>query len=58
MRHLHCRDAGFDCDEDITGATDDEVLQKAAAHAAEKHPELTIDEATQAKLKSLIHDAH
>ncbi|MDQ4094919.1 MAG: DUF1059 domain-containing protein [Actinomycetota bacterium] len=48
----------MDCDGVIKAETDGEVMQQAAAHAADKHPELTLDEPTQAKLRSLIHDAH
>jgi predicted small metal-binding protein len=56
MRELHCGDAGLDCEGVIQAETDEEVLRQAATHAADKHPELNLDEATQAKLKSLIHD--
>ena len=57
-RELHCADAGFECDENITGETDDEVMEKAAAHARDVHGLETIDEETGAKLRSLIHEAH
>lgn len=56
MRVLHCKDAGFDCDGEFTGETDQEVLEQAAAHAREKHPDLTLDDATVAKLQTLIHE--
>ena len=58
MRELHCADAGFDCEGTIRAETDDEVMQQAAAHVASSHPEFELDEASQAKIKSLIHDAH
>ncbi|MDQ4146075.1 MAG: DUF1059 domain-containing protein [Actinomycetota bacterium] len=58
MRELHCADAGLDCEGVIKAESDDEVMQQAAAHAASEHPELTLDEPTQAKLRSLIHDSH
>ena len=58
MRELHCADAGFDCEGAIKAETDDEVMQQAAAHAATAHPDFELNEANQAKLRSLIHDAH
>lgn len=58
MRELHCADAGLDCEGVIKAETDDEVMRQAASHAADKHPELNLDGATQQKLRSLIHDAH
>ncbi|MEA2499437.1 MAG: hypothetical protein QOH26_1842 [Actinomycetota bacterium] len=58
MRELHCAQAGLDCEGTMRAETDDEVLSQAAAHAAEKHPELNLDEAMVGKLRSLIHDAH
>ena len=57
MRELHCADAGLDCEGVIKAETDDEVMNQAAAHVASNHPELTLDEPTQAKIRSLIHDA-
>ena len=58
MRELHCADAGFECEGVITGETDDEVMQQAAAHVASTHPELELNDENQAKIRSLIHDAH
>jgi predicted small metal-binding protein len=57
-RVLHCADAGFECDETIEGASDDEVMSKAADHAREAHGMNEIDEETGAKLRTLIHEAH
>ncbi len=37
MFELRCKDAGFDCPGVVHGATKDEVLQQAAAHAREVH---------------------
>jgi predicted small metal-binding protein len=37
QKHLRCRDVGLDCDFEAYGRSDDEVLQKAAAHAARDH---------------------
>lgn len=50
QRVLRCRDMGMDCDAVITGASDEEVLQKAAAHAATAHKmQATPEMAAQAK---------
>lgn len=37
QKHLRCRDVGLDCDFEAYGRNDDEVVQKAAAHAARDH---------------------
>jgi predicted small metal-binding protein len=55
MFELHCKDVGFDCPGVVRGATREEVLKQAAAHAAEAHgtqitPELA------AKVSALIRE--
>lgn len=37
MKKLTCHDVGVDCDAEFIAETEGEVLQKAAAHAAESH---------------------
>lgn len=37
MKTLHCRDAGFDCDQVIRAHSEEQVLQGAARHAREAH---------------------
>ncbi|GAB4387293.1 MAG: hypothetical protein Kow0025_00050 [Thermodesulfovibrionales bacterium] len=37
MKVLKCKDVGVDCDFEARGATDDEVLKKAAEHARKDH---------------------
>lgn len=37
MYELRCRDVGFDCAGVVRGATQELVLQQAAAHAAQVH---------------------
>ncbi len=34
---IRCRNGGFDCDAVVRGATEEEVLQKAAEHAKRDH---------------------
>ncbi len=36
-KHLRCRDVGLDCDFEAHGASDDDVMRQAAAHAARAH---------------------
>lgn len=36
-KHLRCRDVGMECDFEAHGRSEDEVVQKAAAHAARVH---------------------
>ena len=55
MKHLRCRDAGFDCDHEIQADTVDEVLQQAAEHVPSvPHPEETPERAEQGR--GLIYD--
>ncbi len=52
---LHCKDAGFDCAEEIRGQTEEEVLQKAAEHAKKVH-NTDVTPAMAAQLRPLIKD--
>jgi predicted small metal-binding protein len=51
MFELRCKDVGFDCPGVVRGATKEDVLQQAAAHASRVHntqvtPELAAKVAT------------
>ncbi len=55
MYELHCRDVGFDCPGVVRGATKEDVLKQAAAHAAAAHgTQVTPDMAT--KVAGLIRE--
>jgi len=55
MRVLVCRDVGFDCDAQIAGQSDEEVMDLAAEHARTAHgTELTPEQASH--VQTLIHD--
>ena len=55
-RELRCADVGLkDCRWVGKGATDEEVLKAAAAHAARYHNITKMDQATLAKVKAAIH---
>jgi predicted small metal-binding protein len=51
QKHLRCRDVGLDCDFEASGRSDEEVMQKAAAHAARDHgiTEMTPDLASRVR---------
>ena len=55
MKTLNCRDAGFDCDEQISGETEGEVISQAAEHAHTKHDTPVTPEMAE-KLSGLIKD--
>ena len=57
-RQLRCRDVGFDCDEVVTGETDDEVMQKGGQHGLQVHglKESEMTPEMREKARSLIHD--
>ena len=37
QKHLRCRDVGMECDFEAHGASEDDVLRQAAAHAQRVH---------------------
>lgn len=56
-RELRCGDVVEGCDGVVRGATDAEVMEQAAAHAADAHGMREVDDATAAALRAAIHDA-
>ncbi|MDX1745106.1 MAG: DUF1059 domain-containing protein [Halobacteriales archaeon] len=54
MKQLECMVDG--CEATITAATEDEVMEQAAAHGAEAHPDLEVDEELAASLRTAITD--
>lgn len=54
MKQLTCMVEG--CDATITAETEDAVMEQAAAHGAEAHPDLEVDEEMAAELRSAIVD--
>ena len=56
-RELRCGDVVDGCDGVVHGADDDEVMRRAAAHAAEAHGLDEVDERTADALRAAIHDA-
>ncbi len=55
MKTLNCRDAGFDCNAQIKGETDEEILTQAADHASTVHG-VTVTPEVAESLKGLIHE--
>jgi predicted small metal-binding protein len=55
-KKLSCKDAGIQCDHVIHGASEDEVMQKAAQHAAKEHGMTDVSPEVQKKLRTLIQD--
>lgn len=53
---LRCRDVGVDCDFVAHGATEAEVLGKAAEHAVKDHGFTDIPPELVDKVKAAIHD--
>ena len=55
MKTLRCRDAGFDCDQEIHAPTEDAILAQAAEHARKvHHVEVTPEMAGQ--IRTLIRE--
>jgi predicted small metal-binding protein len=57
MLELRCGDVVTGCDGVVQGATREQVLTAAAAHAESAHGLTTIDEDTERMLVAAIHDA-
>jgi predicted small metal-binding protein len=55
MFELRCKDVGFDCAGVVRGATKEEVLQQAAAHASRVHNTQVTPEMA-AKVAALIRE--
>jgi predicted small metal-binding protein len=36
-KHLRCRDLGMNCDFEARGATEEDIMRQAAAHAQSAH---------------------
>jgi predicted small metal-binding protein len=53
---LKCRDVGVDCDFVARGATAEEVMEKAAAHAGKDHGFTEIPPELAEKAKAAIRD--
>jgi predicted small metal-binding protein len=56
-RELRCADLGMQCDWSVKASTDDEVLRKAAEHAAQMHHMAKIEEPMLSQVKKAIHPA-
>ena len=56
-RELRCADLGMKCDWSVKAETDEEVLRKAAAHAAQEHHLARIEEPMLSSVKRAIHAA-
>ena len=56
MFELRCKDAGFDCAGVVRGATKQEVLQQAAAHAKSVH-DVEVTPEMAGKIETLIREA-
>jgi len=50
---LRCKDAGFDCPEEMRGQDEEEVLKKAAEHAKKAH-NLDVTPEMAAQVRALI----
>ncbi|GAB3512742.1 DUF1059 domain-containing protein [Emticicia fontis] len=53
MKKLKCRDVGFDCEGEIEAATEEEVLNMAAAHALQAH-QVSVTPEMAEQIKTLI----
>jgi len=53
-KEMRCADLGMKCDWVGKGASEEEVIKAAAAHAAKAHNLTKIDEPMMAKVKAAI----
>lgn len=55
-KRLACRDVGVDCDFEVHGKDEAEILRKAAEHAKGCHQGVQFTPALQAKIQAAIKD--
>jgi predicted small metal-binding protein len=55
MKELKCRDAGFDCEGVIQGATEDDVLAQAGPHAKQAHG-VDVTPEMAGRIRTLVRD--
>ncbi len=53
-KQMRCRDVGMDCEFEAHGETDQEVLEKAAAHARTTHQITDMPPELVAKVRAAI----
>ncbi|MGH7528062.1 MAG: DUF1059 domain-containing protein [Gemmatimonadales bacterium] len=53
-KQLRCRDVGMNCDFEARGNTEEEVLQKASAHARSAHQITEMPPELAAKVRAAI----
>ena len=53
---LRCRDVGMDCDFIARADSEEEILKKAAEHAAATHDMKEIPEEVLSQVRAAIHD--
>jgi predicted small metal-binding protein len=53
-KELRCRDVGMNCDFEARGNTEEEVLQKASAHARSAHQISEMSPELAAKVRAAI----
>ena len=53
-KQLRCRDVGMDCDYEVRGNTEQEVLKQATAHARSTHQITDMPPELAAKVRAAI----
>ena len=53
-KSISCADTGSDCSWSASAETEEQILEKVAQHAKDKHPELEVTPELVSKIKSLI----
>jgi len=53
-KELRCRDVGMNCDFEVRGNTEEEVLQKASAHARDAHQIKEMPPELAAKVRAAV----
>jgi predicted small metal-binding protein len=53
-KHLRCRDVGLDCDYEVRGRTEEEVMREAATHAQRVHGISEISPELATKVRAAI----
>jgi predicted small metal-binding protein len=56
MKSFKCRDMDMNCDFQVEGRSEDEVMNKVSDHARTRHSDISLTDQIRNKIRSVIRD--
>ena len=56
MKSFKCRDMDMNCDYQVEGQNEDEIMNHVSQHAREKHSDVSMTDQLRNKIRSVIRD--